>query len=99
MDDVKINPMLLEIISKIAENRQIDENDIINDFILKGIIDIGEEEEKEIYKDGIPIEIVAAEFGQTKEELIEELEEAKRSIDAGEGIALDLDDLEKRYKL
>ena len=35
MDDVKINPMLLEIISKIAENRQIDENDIINDIYIK----------------------------------------------------------------
>lgn len=88
MKDVKINSTLLKAISEIAKDQNTTENEIINEFILKGIAEI---------EDGIDIEIVAEEFGQTKEELIKELEDADERIDNGEGIELDVDKLEERY--
>ena len=88
MKDVKINSTLLKAISEIAKDQNTTENEIINEFILKGIAET---------EDGIDIEIVAEEFGQTKEELIKELEDADERIDNGEGIELDVDKLEERY--
>ena len=88
MKDVKINSTLLKAISEIAKDQNTTENEIIKEFILKGIAEI---------EDGIDIEIVAEEFGQTKEELIKELEDADERIDNGEGIELDVDKLEERY--
>ena len=90
MKDVKINSSLLKAISKIAKNNDITENEIINDFLLKGIVEIEEE---------IDIEIVAEEFGQTKEELIKELDEARTDISNGKGIKLDVDNLDKMLEL
>jgi replicative DNA helicase len=46
----------------------------------------------------IDIEIVAKEFGQTKEELIQELDEAHEEIAAGKGIELDVDNLDEMFK-
>lgn len=86
MKDVRINPDLLKIISKIAKDRQINENEIINEIISNGILEL---EEK------IDLSNVAKEFGQTKEELIKELEESETS----ESIVLDVDELEERYKI
>jgi len=88
MSNVKIKPNLFKVISKIAKKQDTTENEVINDFILKGISQI---------EDEIDIEIIAEEFGQTKEELIKEIEEAEARIDRGEGIELDVDKLEERY--
>jgi predicted DNA-binding protein len=89
MKDVKIKPDLLKVISKIAKNQHTTENEIINDFIVKGIEEI---------EDEIDISIIAEEFGQTKEELIKELDEAREEIAQGKGIKLDVDNLEEMFK-
>ena len=94
---IKIEENTLKILEKIAKNKETTENKIVNDFILKGIEKTEKEEEKRMYNDGMDISIVAKEFGQTKEELIKEIEEADARIDAGEGIELDVDKLEERY--
>ncbi|MCL2114662.1 MAG: hypothetical protein FWH29_00395 [Methanobrevibacter sp.] len=44
-------------------------------------------------------EILAFELGQTKEELMKDIEEGRAEIAAGKGIKVDVDDLEKRYGL
>ena len=50
-----------------------------------------------IYEDWMDVKIAAEELGMTPEELIKELDEAKKSIDNGEGITVDVDKLEERY--
>ena len=50
-----------------------------------------------IYEDGMDVETAAKELGISPDELIKELDEAKKSIDNGEGIEVDVDKLEKRY--
>jgi len=99
MKNLNIKPNLLKIINDIAKVKQISENAVVNDLITRGIMDLDENEEEELFKDGIDIELVAAEFGQTKEELIKELDEARAEIAAGKGIKLDVDDLDKMFEL
>ena len=74
-----IKPNLLKIINDIAKVKQISENAVVNDLIIRGIMDFDENEEEQIFKDGIDIELVAAEFGQRKKELIKELEDSQRN--------------------
>jgi len=88
MKDLKINSTLLKVISKIAKDNDTTENEIINDIILRGIVEI---------EDEIDIEIVAEEFGQTKEELIKELDEARLEIKKGCVIKGDVKSLAKKF--
>ena len=93
MTTVSIEDNLFEIISKIAKRENITEEELLKEMIEKRI----EEEEMIIYKDGMDVKIAAEELGMSPEELIKELDEAKKSIDKGEGIELDVDKLEERY--
>lgn len=43
---IKLEDSTLKILEKIAKNKETTENNVVNDFILKGIEKIEEEEEK-----------------------------------------------------
>ncbi|KZX16194.1 hypothetical protein MBCUT_10600 [Methanobrevibacter cuticularis] len=91
----KVNPNLLKTISKIAKRENTTEEAIINESLERTIEEKEIEEEKLKYRVGIPIEVVAEEFGETPEEFIKKLQEAE----AEESIPLDVDKLEKELRL
>ena len=93
MPTVLINDNLFEIIKKIAKRKNITEEEVLNEMIEKRI----EEEEIGIYKDGMDIEILAEELAKTPEKLINELDEAKESIDNGKGIEVKVGEIAERY--
>ena len=93
MATISIKDNLFKTISKIAKRENITEEEFLNEIIEKRI----EEVEMKIYEDGMDVKIAAEELGRTPEELIKELDEAKKSIDNGEGIEVDVDKLEERY--
>ena len=91
----KINPNLLKAISRIAKRENTTEEAIINESLQKTIEEKEIAEEKLKYPDGMPVEVVAEEFGETPEEFIKSLEEAE----AEESIPLDVNELEKELGL
>ncbi|MDR2544313.1 MAG: hypothetical protein LBD03_02010 [Methanobrevibacter sp.] len=78
-----------------AKKENKTKNDFINEYLEKMVEEQEFIEEKNKYPDGIPIEVVAMEFGETPEEFMRNLKRA----DESEGIALDADKLEERYSL
>ena len=88
-----INHNLLKVISNIAKKENTTEVKVINRLLEKGIEEMEILEEKLKYPDGIPISVVAEEFGQTEEELRKELDDSIAEIKAGKGIKMNMEEL------
>ena len=97
--NIKIEDRLLKSISSIAKKENTTEEAIINESLERTIEEKEIEEEKLKYPDGIPIEVIAEEFGETPKEFMKKLEEAKKNIANGEGIEVDVDKLEEHFGL
>lgn len=92
---IKIKDSIFQDLKKLAKKENKTEETIINESLEKIIEEKEILENKKKYPNGIPIEVVASEFGETPEEFIKSLEEAK----AEESIKVDIGELRKELDL
>ena len=83
---IEIDSDLMKTVKRIAKNRRTNENELINELITNGLCEMEEE-----------IEILAAELGQSKEQLSRDLNEAQSEIDAGLVIKGEVKSLTKKF--
>ena len=95
----KLDPNLLKTIKEIAKRENTFAEAIINESLERTIEEKEIAEEKLKYPDGIPIGVVAEEFGETPEEFMKKLDRIDAEMKAGKGIKVDVDKLEEYFGL
>ncbi|KZX16446.1 hypothetical protein MBCUT_08320 [Methanobrevibacter cuticularis] len=95
MKTIKIKDSVFKDLKKLAEKENKSEETIINESLEKTIEENEIIENRKKYPNGIPIELVANEFGETPEEFTKSLEEAKTE----KGIKIDINELRKELSL